>query len=332
MQGRLETPEPRRPKVESAPVAASPRTRAARETEEEPVLAVYARPVPTLSFARPELSELTPDPVPRRAISQLTPDPAPRRAISELTPDPVPRRVVAESRPRVASSPSIEVRTTSVAPGELVPSRPPPPELGGAILGELPDSTSPTDAAAWPSTLRPGTSRATIAIGGAAVLAALVIGLALRSGSRTPRRAVATPPSATMPVARTREAQPSATRAEPSASPAPTVTAEEKATPPPAETAAAPKVAAVAKREAAEPTEPPVTPPPRRREALASQLSNAAQESITRLGSGATQSEEKPANKPPAKESRSGLDDPAPAKTSETGHEAKRKALTEPGF
>jgi hypothetical protein len=309
--GPREASEPPWPKLEAPRVIA---TRSVLDSsamqadsgDDEPALAVYSRPVPVLAFARADLTELTPDPV---AHALITPR-------------------------RTSSSPAIEVRPASIAPAEVLPpeSVPPPSSVPG-----VPGFTDPTDAAAWPSSLRPGSSRATIFVAAAAVVAAVVIGLSIRSGSRSPSHRASTPPSAAVAAQRPSPAEPVAARSEASATPA----ATPSAAPSPVETATAappePKpVAQVTRRPAAEAAEPPVSPPPRRREPLAKQLSNAADDSVSRLGSDETAPEEKPPSKSFSRsspnESRSGLDDPAPTKPSEAGNEAKRRVLTEPGF
>jgi hypothetical protein len=281
--------------------------------DDEPALAVYSRPVPTLAFARPELTELTPDPVAHAVV-------APRRG---------------------SSSPAIEIRPASIAPGEAVPASSVPP--APSVIAGLPDLTDAMDAPAWPSTLRPGSSRATMAIAAAAVVAALVIGLSIRSGSRSSSHREAAPRSADVPAQRTSPAEsaPPAPRVEPPASPPVATTAVASATPSPAETETAPAprprpVAAVTRSQPAEAAEPAASPPARRRDPLAKQLTNAADDSVAHLGSDRTEPDEKPPSKsfarPAATESRSGLEEPAPAKTSEVGSDAKRKVLTEPGF
>jgi hypothetical protein len=270
-----EATEPPRPKLEAREpprIAVTPSSKHAESGDDEPALAVYSRPVPTLAFARPELTELTPDPVAHALVE--------------------PRRV--------PPSPAIEVRPASIAPGEVVPtsSAPPPP----SVPDSLPDFTDATGAEVWPSSLRPGSSRATVLVAAAAVVAAAVIGLAIRSGSRSPSHRAAATTSAAQPAQRTSAAQPAppAPRMEAPPSPAAEATTVASTTPAPAETAEAPD------------------------------------DSVQHLGSDKTEPDEKKPGKsaggPATDESKSGLDDPAPAKNSEVDSEAKRRALSEPGF
>ena len=301
-RSRPESAESPRPKVEAreAPRVITTRSmlgssaKQAESGDDEPALAVYSRPVPTLAFARPELAEPTPDPVAHALVG-----------------------------PRRSSSPSIELRPASIAPGEVIPtgSVPPAPNASANLADDLPDFTS---------SLRPGSSRATIAIAAAAVVAAVVIGLSIRSGSRSPSRRAAAQPSAQVPAQRASPAE-SAPRVEASASPPVEPTAVASATP-----SRPTPVAAITRSQPAEAAEPAVSPPARRREPLARQLSSAADDSVSRLETDETEPAEKApsksARRPAATESGSGLEDPAPAKTSEVGADEKRRVLTEPGF
>jgi hypothetical protein len=312
-----ESAETPRPKVEAR---VAPRVIATRSVlgssakqadagDDEPALAVYSRPVPTLAFARPEQTELTPDPLAHALVG-----------------------------PRRSSSPSIEVRPASIAPGEVIPtgSVPPAPNVIATAPESLPDLTA--DATVWPSSLRPGSSRATIAVAAAAVVAAVVIGLSVRSGSRSPSRRAAAPPSAEMPAQRTSAAEsaPLAPRVEASASPPVAPTAEASATPSPVEAATAPPARPRPEVTRSQAAEPPVSPPTQRRDPLAKQLSHAAEDSVSHLGADETEPAEKApsksARRPAASESGSGLEDPAPAKASKVGTDEKRRVLTEPGF